>query len=147
VSEVSEYRRKAALECGANISVDPKNEDLRGIVTRELGDGADVVVEAVGPLLYEAIGLVRKGGRIIQFGHDELARPAIRVGDIVRNEISIYGAFIGKYCFEKVAKIIESGVLPLERVVSHQLPLSKIQEGFESLRKGQAIKVVIHPEN
>ena len=146
VSEVSEYRRRAAAECGASAVVDPRTTNLHQVLHDELGGGADVVVEAVGPLLAEAIGLVRRGGSIVQFGHDELAQPAVRVADIVRNELTIHGAFIGKYCFERVARILESGVLPLERVVSHRLPLGRIDEGIEALRKGQAIKVIVEPE-
>jgi len=145
VSEVSEYRRRAAAACGATRVVDPRTSDLRALL-REYGGGADVVVEAVGPLLDEAIGLVCRGGSVVQFGHDELARPTIRVADIVRNEITIHGAFIGKYCFERVVRILESGILPLDRIVSHRLPLQKVHEGLEALRTGQAIKVILEPE-
>lgn len=147
VSEVSEYRRKVALECGATLTVNPKNENLEEIVIRETGAGADVVVEAVGPLIDQTLKLVRPGGKVLQFGHDELARPAIQVAEIVRKEITIHGAFIGKFCLEKVARIIESGALPLDKVVSHRLPLSKIHEGIELLRKQQGLKIIIYPED
>ena len=78
-----------------------------------------------------------------------LARPEIHVGDIVCHEISIFGVFgtyIGQYAFDRVVKIIESGVLPLEKVISHCLPLSRINEGIELLIKGKAIKVIIRPD-
>jgi threonine dehydrogenase-like Zn-dependent dehydrogenase len=127
VSEISEYRRQAARDCGA---------------TR----GADVVVEAVGPLLPLAIELAHSSGRILQFGHDELAQPAIPVAELLRKEITIYGGFIGKFAFHKLPRILQSGVLPLERIVSHRLPLSRVHEGIELLRQGKAIKIVLHPE-
>jgi L-iditol 2-dehydrogenase len=41
---------------------------------------------------------------------------------------------------------MESGQLPLERIVSHQLPLSQISEGIELLRQGKGIKIVLSPE-
>jgi Zn-dependent alcohol dehydrogenase len=41
---------------------------------------------------------------------------------------------------------MESGKLPLERIVSHQMPLSKIHEAIEMLRAGKALKVVLNPE-
>jgi len=147
VSEISAYRRQAAMDCGATLVIDPNHEDLEAMVKRELDGNADVVVEAVGPLLNQALRLVRSGGKVLQFGHDELARPAVPVGDIVRNEITIHGAFIGRFSFEKVARIIESGVLPLDRIVSHRLPLSKIHEGIQLLQQGKAIKVIIYPED
>ena len=146
VSEISEYRRTAAQGCGAHLVVDPRREDLAAIVHRETRGGADVVVEAVGPLLPQAIELVRSGGKILQFGHDELARPAVPVAEIVRKEVTIHGAFIGKFSFDKLPAIMESGVLPLERIVSHRLPLSKVHEGLELLREGKGIKIILHPE-
>ena len=84
VSEVSEYRRKTASECGATIVVNPNNEDLRNVVEKETSGGADIVVEAVGPLLNECINLVRAGGKVIQFGHNELVHPGIQIAEIVR---------------------------------------------------------------
>jgi len=146
VSEISEYRRSAARGCGASLVVDPDREDLAAVVQRETRGGADVVVEAVGPLLPLAIELVHSGGKILQFGHDELARPAIPVAEIVRKEVTIHGAFIGKFSFSRLPAIMESGVLPLEKIVSHRLPLSKVHEGLELLREGKGIKIILHPE-
>jgi len=146
VSEVSEYRRKAAKECGASLVIDPKRENLEEVVAKETDGGADVVVEAVGPMLDQTLSLARSSGKIIHFGHDELARPTIRVGEITRKELTIYGAFIGRFRFDRVGKIIESGVLPLEKIVSHRIPLSKVHEGIDLLRQGKAIKIIMHPE-
>jgi threonine dehydrogenase-like Zn-dependent dehydrogenase len=146
VSEISEYRRKAAQNCGATLVVDPRNVDLESVVQREMKGGADVVVEAVGPLLPQAIELVHSGGRILQFGHDELARPEIPVAEIVRKEITIFGGFIGKFSFHKLPAIIESRVLDLEKIVSHRMPLSDVHEGLSLLREGRAIKIILHPE-
>jgi len=146
VSEISEYRRNAAKDCGATRVVDPRQEDLAAIVQEEMPGGADVIVEAVGPLLPQAIELAHSSGRVLQFGHDELARPAIPVAELLRKEITVYGGFIGKFSFHKLPRIMQSGVLPLERIVSHQLPLSRVHEGINLLRQGQAIKVILHPE-
>ncbi len=146
VSEISAYRREAAKDCGADIVVDPNNEDLAAIVRQETGGGPDVVVEAVGPLLPQAVELVGGGGRILQFGHDETVNPAIPVAELLKKEVQIFGAYIGKFCFDIAAKIMESGALPLERIVSHRLPLSKVHEGLDLLCQGKAIKVILYPE-
>ena len=146
VSEVSEYRRQAAKDCGADIVVDPNREDLAAIVRRETNGGPDVVVEAVGPLLPQAVELVGGGGRVLQFGHDETVNPAIPVAELLKKEVQIFGAYIGKFCFETAARIMESNALPLERIVSHRLPLSRVHEGLDLLRQGQAIKVILCPE-
>jgi threonine dehydrogenase-like Zn-dependent dehydrogenase len=143
VSEPSEYRRQAARDVGADIVVHPG--ELPATMEREMPDGADVAVEAVGPLLPQALGLVRSGGRVLQFGHDETVNPEIPVGEMLKKEIAVYGAFIGRYSFEKAARIMESGKLPLDRIVSHQMPLSKVHEAIDMLRAGKALKVVLTP--
>lgn len=146
VSEPSEYRRKAALDCGATDVVDPRKDSLLEAVARELPDGPQIVVEAVGPLLPLAIELVAGHGRVLQFGHDETVEPAVPVGTLLKKEVVIYGAFIGRHSFERTAAVMESGILPLERIVSHRLPLQRIHEGIELLRKGEAIKIILEPE-
>ncbi len=145
VSELTEYRRKVAKDIGVDLVVNPKVDDLEELVMDITSDGSDVVVEAVGSLLNDCIKLTKPGGKIIQFGHDELALPKIEVAELVRKELTIYGGYIGKFCFGKVARIMENGNLPLQHLVSHRLPLSKVKEGVELLRKGEGIKVVLEP--
>lgn len=144
VSEPSEYRRMAAGEVGADIVVHP--DELQSTVEATMGEGPDVVVEAVGPLLPTAVKLVRTGGKVMQFGHDESVTPEMPVGDLLKKEVVLYGSFIGKHSYEKVARIMESGKLPLDRIVSHRMPLSKVHEAIDMLRAGQALKVVLTPE-
>ena len=146
VSEISDYRREAAKACGATLVVDPQQEDLEAVVKRETGGGASVVVEAVGPLLPQAIQLVATRGTVLQFGHDETVEPAIPVGVMLKKEVQILGAFIGRYSFERTAKVMESGQLPLDQIVSHRLPLSKVHEGIELLRQGKGLKIILEPE-
>jgi len=144
ISEPSEYRRKAAVSVGADLVVKP--EELESVLAREMPDGPDVVVEAVGPLLPLAIQLARTGGRVLQFGHDESISPEIPVGELLKKELTIHGAFIGRYSFEKAARIMESGKVPLEKIVSHRLPLSKVHEGLDILRAGEGLKIILEPQ-
>jgi len=146
VSEISEYRRQAAKDCGATIVVNPDTEDLAAVVARETQGGPKVVVEAVGPLLPQAIELVGTRGTVLQFGHDETVKPEVPVGIMLKKEVRISGAFIGRYSFDRTAKIMESGQLPLERIVSHRLPLSRVNEGIALLRQGKGIKIILSPE-
>ena len=147
VSEPYAYRRDKALKCGATCVVDPIKEDLKHVCLEETnGLGVDHCIEAVGQLLPTAIDVIRPGGKIVMFGHDETATPPVRLAEIVRKEAQIFGGFLGKYYFEKTARIIESGILPLAEIVTHTLPLSEYEKGLQLLRAGQALKVVIYPE-
>lgn len=147
VSEPHEYRRTKALEIGATRVVNPEKEDLKQVCMEETqGLGVDHCVEAVGQLLMTAIDMVRTGGKVLMFGHDETAAPPIKLGEIVKKEVEIHGCFLGKYYYEKAARIIESNILPLDKIATHVLPLSRYQEGLDLLESGKALKVVIYPE-
>ena len=60
-------------------------------------------------------------------------------------EVEIHGCFLGKHYFEKAARIIESNILPLDVIATHELPLDRYQEGLDLLTSGQALKVVVYP--
>ena len=83
---------------------------------------------------------------MLQFGHDETAAPPIKLGEIVKKEIELHGGFLGKYYFEKTARIIESGILPLKEIATHTFPLSKYGEALKLLHNRQGLKIIIYPE-
>ena len=69
--DISEDRLKFAKEFGADITINPRNENIIERVKEETeGLGADVVIEAVGkPETWEqTLSLARKGGTILLFG-------------------------------------------------------------------------------
>jgi (R,R)-butanediol dehydrogenase/meso-butanediol dehydrogenase/diacetyl reductase len=144
--EPSRRRQQAALACGATMIVDPTKDDIRERVLAETnGRGADVVVEAVGPMIDTCIQIAGPGARLIQFGHDESAWVKVPPARIVYKELQIFGVFLAKFTFESAKDLLEQGSLPLNQIVSHRLPLSRVHEGIELLRTGEAIKVIIHP--
>jgi len=38
---------------------------------------------------------------------------------------------------------VRRGVLPLDRLISHRLPLDEVERGFDLLRSGEALRVVL----
>jgi len=118
--------------------VDPRKENLPDVVARELPEGA-VVVEAVGPLLPLAIELVggpRQGhavGTTRRWSRPSRGHPA-------EKEVVIYEGVHRAAQLGRAATIMESGILPLDRIVSHRLPMRAVHEGLDLLRKGAAIR-------
>lgn len=145
VAEVLPLRARYAKESGADLVVNPKNEDLATIVKRETEVGADVVVDAVGSLLSDAVGLVKRGGKVLIFGMNQHARPEVKQFDITRYEVAVLGTYIAKFAFPMAVKILESGVIPVQKLITHRLKLSEVLEGFEAMKNGEAIKVVVSP--
>jgi Zn-dependent alcohol dehydrogenase len=64
---------------------------------------------------------------------------------ITRYEASILGSFIQRTAFPKVARILESDLLPVEKLITHRLRLHEAGDALEAMRSGEAIKAVIQP--
>jgi 2-desacetyl-2-hydroxyethyl bacteriochlorophyllide A dehydrogenase len=139
------FRRKMAEQFSVDYALDPADRDIAAEVRAVTRIGADVVVDAAGTLLPEAVNLVRRGGRVLLFGMNQHANRAVNQYLVTRHEISILGSFIQRTAFPKVVKILEAGLLPVEKLVTHRLALADMHSGLEAMKKGQAIKVVVSP--
>lgn len=147
VSDIAEGRGALALSIGADIYINPAKEDLAARVQKETGIGADIVVDAVGVLLGTSIPLVKKGGHILVFGLNTAAEVTIKPAQIVMNEIQIHGTYIAKGTFPMATKILEKGLLPVEKIVTHRLPIQEIERGLQLMKSGEGSKVVIEIAN
>jgi threonine dehydrogenase-like Zn-dependent dehydrogenase len=144
VTDVSPYRLEFARRIGVDAALDARGDTVTAIRNLTNG-GADVVVDAVGALFPQAVPVATKGGKIVLFGMNQQARPTVSQYDVTRNELTIYGTFIGINTFPVAIKMLESGVLKPSVLISHHLPLARLAEGIELLRRGEAIKVVVTP--
>jgi threonine dehydrogenase-like Zn-dependent dehydrogenase len=128
-----------ALELGADHVIDVENEDARRRV-KELtgGRGADVVVEvsANSPEpIAEALHYVATGGRIVLAGVKGFKSVPDFVSDlIVVKEATIVGAFgVTSRAYSSAIRLIESGVVPLERLHTHEFALEDAEEAILTL--------------
>ena len=147
VAEVASYRARHARTCGADVIINPREEDLPAAVREKTGLGADVVVDAVGTLLQDALRCVRKGGRVVLFGMHEQARPVVKQYDVTKFELQILGTYIARGTFPLATQLLESGRIDFPRLVTHRLALRDIAQGIELLRHGEAVKVAVIPEH
>lgn len=143
VVEPSAARGDVASALGATAVVAP--DELAGHASELLPEGADVVVDAVGSLLAEAIDVSAQSGRIVVFGMNSNARPPIQQVDITRKGLTILGSYITDFTFPQAIRLVESGLLDLRPMITSVLPLERTAEGIDSLRSGTATKVVITP--
>lgn len=145
VSEPAQFRREQAVRNGAHCVADPAGVELSKVVLQETGIGADMVVDAVGTLLEQALKLVRRGGRILVFGQNQTHLASIKPYDISRFELDVLGSYIAPFCFPQAIKLLSQGLVNAEELITHRMGLGQIEEGLELLRKGEAVKVVIDP--
>ncbi|MGH7320975.1 MAG: zinc-binding dehydrogenase [Candidatus Rokuibacteriota bacterium] len=145
VIEPTAFRRGMAAELGADGSLDPRAQDPVAEVTAATGVGADIVVDAAGTLLPDAVRLVRRGGRVVLFGVNQHGEQSLSQYLVTRHEITILGSFIQRTAFPKVVRILEAGLLPVEKLITHRLALDDVGQGLSAMRAGEAIKVVVAP--
>lgn len=145
VVEPSEIRRDAAKRIGADVCLDP---GLEGPVAERIaealgGTGADVVVDAVGSQVGAAISSAAKGGRVLLFGMDANASSQIRQFDVTRNELTVFGTYVGANTFPRAIQALESGVVDLAPMVTDRVPLDGLPGAMDRVRDGRAVKVVV----
>jgi threonine dehydrogenase-like Zn-dependent dehydrogenase len=107
--------------------------------------GADVVVDAVGSVLPQAIEAAAMGARVVLFGMNSNARPPVHQVEITEKGLTVMGTYITNFTFPQAIRLIESGMLDLAPLVSSVLPLAEVHEGLAALESGRATKVVITP--
>ncbi|MBI5118120.1 alcohol dehydrogenase catalytic domain-containing protein [Candidatus Poribacteria bacterium] len=145
VSEPNSKRARMARKMGATEVISRGDTQLEEIVRARTGVGADIVIDAVGALMKEAVASARKGGRVLLFGMNSRAMAEIRQNDITRNEIEIIGSFIANATFPATVSLLESGRLNLKSLVTHRFKLREIHKGVDAMRRGEAIKVLVDP--
>ncbi len=143
VVEPNPRRRAVALEVGADHALSPEEFAARRAEILPLG--ADVVADAVGSALGDAIDVAAMGARIVVFGMNQNAVVPIRQVVITEKSIGIFGTYITHFTFPAAIRMIESGSLNLKPIVSDIVPLADALEGLGRLRSGEATKVVIVP--
>jgi alcohol dehydrogenase len=112
--------------------------------------GVDVAVEATGrpeAMLAAYLGTRARGAAVligIARPDAVLTLPAVTIPRGERRVLgSIYGSSKPDRDFPQTLALYRSGRLPLDRLVSHRLPLNEVEKGFELMRSGEALRVVL----
>lgn len=149
LSEPSQVRRNIAVEFNPAAIIDPTQEDL-GARVRELtgGIGADIVVCAnpVAATQTQAVNVVRKGGRIILFGGLPKSAPMTSLdGNLIHyGEITVVGSFSYPPIYHQMAlDVIARGLIPTEKLITHQFSIDEIDTAFQTASAGEALKVIV----
>lgn len=113
--------------------------------------GLDVAVECVGlPEIWERMfTLVRKGGTVHLFGGCPSGTTInIDTKRLHYDEIKVLSIFHHTpLYFREALRLIYEEKLPVEKLITDEMPLSRTEEALIKHMNGRAIKVLIKPEN
>lgn len=152
VTDINDYRLKAAKELGANAVINAKEnvaESLRKVNENRL---ADVVIVCTGAIsaFAQAMQCVDRAGTILCFAAPEpgvnLAVPA---NDFWRQSIKIMHSY-GSAALDTTMAIdmLRAGTIPVEKMITHRLALTEAGLGFKLVAEAkESIKVILHPHS
>jgi L-iditol 2-dehydrogenase len=149
VSDMVEYRLKAAKQFGADLTINPQNEKLTEKVKKATeGRGADVVIVTAPNVkaLENGIQICRKGGTLCLFAPTQ-PEEQIRLSPhrLFFSEIKIVPSYSTSHIETRLAlQLISSGKIKAKELITHRFPLSQIAEAFETAAKNkECLKVIV----
>jgi len=158
VVEPSARRRAMALEMGAAAVHDPRGGDSAAFVATHVGADdtpyaesplgrADIAFDCAGvaPALGAAAASLRARGRLVIVAdpHENVLAP-LRL--VMLRELEVIGACTYEDEFPEAIALLSSGKADLSGIVSHRLPLARLDEAFAiQMDAEQALKVLVVP--
>ena len=149
ITDVIDSRLERAATLGATRTVNVLNENLQD-VQRDLGmsEGFDIGLEMSGnPEAFRGLlASMCHGGKVSMLGIPS-EDTAIDWNIVIFNMLTIKGIY-GREMYEtwyKMSVMIDSG-LDISPVITHRLPFTEFQQGFDVMNSGEASKVILNWE-
>jgi threonine 3-dehydrogenase len=146
ITDVIDSRLALAAKLGATRTVNVMRESIAD-VQKSLGmsEGFDVGLEMSGnaQALNDLIDNMCHGGKVSILGIPS-QNTAIDWSKVIFNMLTLKGIY-GREMYEtwyKMSVMIESG-LDISPVITHRLPITEFQKGFDVMNSGEASKVIL----
>lgn len=146
--DIIEQKLATAEKLGARHTINAKGMDdkdvLKEIRTLTNG-GADIAIEAIGnPKTIElAMAAVKPGGRHCQVGYSH-QNVVLNAGRLMFREIEIIGSLgCRPVDYPKIIEMVRVGKIQLQPVITHKLKIEDINEAFDLMRKGEALRSIV----
>lgn len=149
-ADLSVQKRDSALALGAHHVIDPSEPGALQALLDLTGGGVDVAVEFAGamPALEYAFNATKRGGTTVTgaLPHPD-ARFQLSPLALVGQEKTLKGCYLGSSVplrdIPAYLELYKTDRLPVGQLITHRLTLDEINEGFERLASGDAIRQII----
>jgi len=142
-------RLAQAVRFGATDTVLADDDAAARVKSFTAGRGVDAAFESAGAegAMQLALEIARPGGEVVILGKVPLdRRVSFRFGSLMgekRITRSSYGGARPARDFPWLARLYLEGKLRLDELITARLPLARINEGFDAMRRGEGIRTVI----
>lgn len=145
----SDERLAVARSLGATQTVNTHESELEAVVAQLTGGrGVDKSFECVGrgACFRQALNSLRHGGTMTVAGIYEDQDLHFAPARLVTHELSIRGT--QGYCWDFPVAIAAAQEIPLEKLITHRYPLSRLQDALDTALRHESgcIKVLLYPE-
>jgi len=148
-SSAEGIRFEKAKELGADFIVNIDREDpVKKVLEVTEGRGVDMLIETSGgeQAISQAFEMVRRLGRVCAMGVSGKPQVSIPYDRGVFKGIRYDFCFSSSWTsWERGLGMISKGLLPVEKLITHKLPLEGWEEAFRLLESRQAAKVILIP--
>lgn len=136
-------------ELGIDHVVNVMGTDLKEFIDDlTKGEGADVVIELSGALsaIRQSFELARRRGRVGIIGQPPRDDIEIPYREALFKALVVVFSYSSKYTsWERALSMFAGGALKPAHFITHTLPLTDWEQGFDLSRSGEAVKVVLEP--
>lgn len=148
VSEPMATRREVALQLGAHDTFDPSASDAtERVLQLTEGRGADAVIVAVGipQAIAQAMEWVGTCGTINIFaGLYPPSNIPVDPNVVHYKQLIVTGSHdFTPHHFRTALKLIRYGMVRVQPLISHVIPLEHVQEAFDLVASKQGLKVIV----
>lgn len=133
VTEIDDFRLKIAEKFNVP-AFNPKICDLEEEVKKLTGDKKfDIVIDAVGTQLENALKYVTSGGKILAFGMDDSVMATLQPYEITRRAIKILGTYIGQNTILPAIRVLKGKKIQLDEFFTREYKLEDGENAFNDL--------------
>lgn len=151
-SDLSQSRLELAGQMGAHQVMGaegPLEERLETVRDLTDGIGPDIVIETAGvPVVFkESLDFVRRGGIVVEVGHfTDPGGVDIHPNVVCFKDLDIRGMWAYPAMqFKTALSFLKNSKAPLDRFITHRLPLEDTEKGIEITGSEGSMKVVVEP--
>jgi L-iditol 2-dehydrogenase len=149
VSDLFDYRLDAARRFGADVAVNPEEEDLAKAVMAETEDrGVDLAVVTAPSLqaYASAMSICRKGGKLCVFAPTAPGKYLqVSPKELFFKEVKIIPSYSTSHLETREAlELMKSGKLNLKDLITHRFKLADTAEAFKTASESkESLKVIV----
>ncbi len=151
--DIADDKLGLARQMGATHTVNASDADHVEQVRDLTNGGVDFAIDLAGaiPAMKTAYAITRYGGTVVTAGlSPSTAEFSFIQSNLVAEEKAIKGSYMGSCVpvrdIPRFISLYRQGRLPVDRLISRQVGLDDLNEGFDRLQRGETIRQICIPQ-